>query len=90
MKYDLVKESLNINMAEELSLNEILIRLSAYGAPHIGVYGSKTKSEWHAHIDMNVPVKGSSYAICSEYNHSTPIEAVKCLIKRIIETLKQF
>lgn len=66
-------------------LQEELVILLKYGHPRI----SHLKGGWYCHVEMNTNTVGSKFDIASEFNHPTPISALKQCKERIDNTLKQ-
>ena len=65
------------------TLENALVLLCSYGEPRL----TKMKSGWYAKIEMFVSSKGASFDIASEFDESTPMEAVNVLIARLQKTL---
>jgi hypothetical protein len=66
-------------------LQEELVVLLKYGHPRI----SHHKGGWYCHVEMNTNTVGSKFDISSEFNHETPLSALKQCKERIDNTLKQ-
>ena len=69
-----------------MNLEEILIYLSQFGKPRIGIYSTQG---WHCNVEMFVTGKGISFEIKSDFGHETPLAAAQCCKRRLEDTLAQ-
>ena len=72
---------------DSLPTDECLAELARYGNPRIGQYGKG--NGWHANVDMIVSGKGVRFEIKSEFEHSTPNDALNVCLQRMRAALKQ-
>lgn len=75
---------------EQMSLEELLMELKKYGKPKVGMYGSGTDETWHCSVDMNTNTVGAEFKCRSEFNHTTPTEAAKVCMERVIKAVEQY
>ena len=73
---------------QDLSLQELLMELKKYGKPKVGMYGND--DTWHCTIDMNTNTVGAEFKCRSDFNHTTPIEATKQCLDRVIKAVEQY
>lgn len=66
-------------------LNAELMELIKYGHPRV----SHLKGGWYCTVNMNTDTVGAKFDIDSEFNHPTPISALKQCRERIENALKQ-
>jgi hypothetical protein len=73
---------------EQPSLEELLVELLQYGQPRVGVYGSDCK--WSCSVEMNTNTVGADFKCRSEHNHSTPTEAARVCLERVLKAVEQY
>ena len=73
---------------EQPSLEELLVELLQYGQPRVGVYGSDGK--WSCSVEMNTNTVGADFKCRSEHNHSTPTEAAKICLERVLKAVEHY
>lgn len=71
-------------LQNRLSLEDMLENLCSYGKPKV----SMMSEGWLASIEMHVSSKGTTFNIRSEFNHTTPTEAVIVLVDRVDKALR--
>jgi hypothetical protein len=73
---------------EQPSLEELLIEMFQYGQPRIGVYNSD--GGCHCSVEMNTNTVGADFKCRSEFNHSTPTEAARVCLERVLKAVEQY
>ena len=66
------------------SIEDLLDQLCQLARPRL----SKTKSGWHASIELAVQSAGCEFDIRSDFNHPTPADALRTLIDRATAALR--
>lgn len=67
------------------TIEKYLNDLTSYGMPRIF---QASDGGWSSCIDMRVSSLGASFEVRSEFDHKTPLEAVRCCHERVIKALK--
>lgn len=75
---------------QQPTLEDILTELTNYGKPRVGVYGNQNAIEWHCSIEMNTNTVGADFKCHSDWNHSTPNEAAKLCLERVLKAVEQY
>ena len=82
-----MSRELTINGTDELQV--LLMKLSRYGAPIIGIYGdNKHDLGWCASIKMWVSVSAAEFKISTDHDQPDPLTAVRKLCDLVNITLK--
>ena len=67
------------------SIEDCLAELERYGKPSL----SKLDGGWHSRMNVFVTGEGSEFKVKSEYDHSTPTEAINCCYERLISAISK-
>jgi hypothetical protein len=71
-------------VAQHHNLNDLLIEMSRWGRPRLGMYGV----EWHCNIEVSVNMVGAKFEVASGFKHPTPIAALLEFRDRLNTALK--
>lgn len=75
----------NATRIEDLTLEEHLEKMAYYGKPRV----SLVSNGWHSSIEMNTNTTGTTFEIRSDFDHASPLMAVKQCHERIVSVLKE-
>jgi carbamoylphosphate synthase large subunit len=73
---------------EQLSLEELLMELSTYGKPRVGMYSDD--STWHCNVEMNTNTVGAEFKCASDFKQPTPTVAAKQCLERVLKAVEQY
>lgn len=65
-------------------LNALLIELSRWGRPRLGMYSDA----WHCNIEVSVSMVGAKFDVSSDFKQATPLAACLMCRDRLHEALK--
>jgi hypothetical protein len=73
---------------QEPTLEELLIELSTYGKPRVGMYSED--GTWHCNIEMNTNTVGAEFKCSSDFKQPTPTVAAKQCLERVLKAVEQY
>jgi len=68
------------------TLEELLIELSTYGKPRVGMFDRG----WHCNVEMNTNTVGADFKCASEFGMPTPTDAAKQCLERVLKAVEQY
>lgn len=76
----------NLEPADKLSLEELLLELAKYGKPGVTMLSA---SGWWCKCELYVTGKGVEFKIDSETKHANPRSAAAECYARVVKTLRE-
>jgi hypothetical protein len=76
------------HQTQEPTLEELLIELSTYGKPRVGMYSED--GTWHCTIEMNTNTVGAEFKCASDFKQPTPTVAAKQCLERVLKAVEQY
>lgn len=74
-------------VAQQDSLEDVLLDLAKWGKPRVGQYGS-SHSGWHCCVEVTVTPVGVKFEAKSDFNHATPLQAAVTCRKNLLGAVK--
>jgi hypothetical protein len=74
------------NQLNQPTLEELLMELVKYGKPRVSMLGGG----WHCNVEMNTNTVGADFKCASEFDISTPTEAAKQCLERVLKAVEQY
>lgn len=84
---DLTVVSDILNKEKDPSVEMMLLELSMFGQPRLGIYG--ISSGWHCSVHVFVTGEGIQFEVKSSFSHPTPASAIKECMQRLYEALSK-
>jgi hypothetical protein len=72
--------------ADQPTLEEMLIELSTYGKPRVGMFDRG----WHCNVEMNTNTVGADFKCASDFGMATPTDAAKQCLERVLKAVEQY
>jgi hypothetical protein len=73
---------------QEPTLEELLVELSTYGKPRVGMYSED--GTWHCNVEMNTNTVGAEFKCASDFKQPTPTVAAKQCLERVLKAVDQY
>jgi hypothetical protein len=74
------------NAVKQPTLEELLMELKQYGKPRVSMIGEG----WHCNVEMNTNTVGADFKCASEFGISTPTDAAKQCLERVLRAVEQY
>lgn len=81
-----VAPSQSAPVAQQESLEDVLLDLAKWGRPKVGQYGND--GVWHCHIEVNVTPTGVKFEAKSDWKQMTPLAAALMCRKNLLDAVK--
>ena len=76
------------HQTQEPTLEDLLIELSTYGKPRVGMYSDD--GTWHCNVEMNTNTVGAEFKCASDFKQPTPTIAAKQCLERVLKAVEQY